>query len=1372
MKIIKFLFIVLFGGFLTSSYAIEDPTKKEQNIKPATEWRAACTRPTSQYDMQINNVRSRVHIGGHVWSEAQYIVPKPAPGEQAVSSLYAGGVWIGGEDRSGNIKLSAATYRSEGFDFFSGPLDLQTGATESQICKDWDRFFVVNGNNIINMINQYDLDPANFDCDGISEDIRYWPAQGNPYFNEKFSFSLLDQPLANYWDDDGNGVYDPCAGDFPVIDIRECEPENRDQAKELVPDEMVFWIYNDNGGAHTLSGPASIQMEVQVQAFAYATNDAINDMTFYRYKLINKATEDILECYFSIWIDPDLGCYSDDYIGCDVSRSMAYVYNEDATDGISGCNCSGTPTYCNTVPILGMDYFRGPRGPKIFLRDTNTNELILDTLKDENGAYVLDENGNVITKKILLDPPLLSGQQDTLVELGMTSFMYAENCGIGSPNPNTCDPNRGNEDQFYNYIRGLWLDGNPLTFGGTGYAAGATNVTQYAFPDDPNDRNGWSMCTTALPNGDRRTMQATGPLTLQPGATNELITGIVFVPDLEYPCPDISRLQFADDIAQALFDNCFDIPDGPDAPDVTAVELDREVILMLSNGTTSNNFNEKFAEKDLQAPRDVDSLYRFEGYKVFQLANAAVTTQELDDVTKARLIQTIDVKNGVKELYNWTGMPNPLPSQAEFPIWTFTRRAEGSDDGLFTTLRVLEDQFAVGDRRLVNHKEYHFLVLAFAYNNWADFDAKLIFGQARQYLEGRRNIGPGGKGRPYTLVPRPIVYEKLQAQYGDGPAVTRLSGEGNPNIFLDMEAGMYDKILADGFNGEIKYKPGFGPVTARVIDPLTVKDGKYKLDIAGPFNLNRERCEFGPETTWSLTNITDENDPKVLLNDKSITEVKEYIMNNLGFSITMRNAVEPGTRTTARNGAIDSRFEYASETGSKWFRGITDGGVVQVGTSFPFLDFVRATFQDPTGALSNIGNGMFVPFFSAKFESDNPLNPFFLSPAAREFQAIVNNEANRSLRFSDLNNVDIVFTKDKSKWSRCVVVETASPDYYNNGLTTIGEAKNMELRQSPSVDTNGVSLNDNTVGFSYFPGYAVDVETGKRLNIFFGENSVYSGDNAQYLDDNNPIGGDMIFNPSPQIFGNNLANQDPRIVVAGGHHYIYVTRQQYDGCTTISTKLRKGQSTIQKLKGIAGITWTAFPVGVTSNELSSISKGLIPNDLVVKLRVDNPYGQSRKFNIERERDCETFADNPSYIFEFKGVKSESLVKQEEYEGALANVNVVPNPYYAYSAYETSQFTNVIKITNLPSRAIVTIYTIDGQFVQQFNRDERGAILSGNNRPTSTSQPYPDLIWDMKNSKGIPVASGVYLIHINAPELNEERTLKWFGVGRQFDPNGL
>ncbi|HRU62337.1 MAG TPA: hypothetical protein P5565_12775, partial [Bacteroidia bacterium] len=51
--------------------------------------------------------------------------------------------------------------------------------------------------------------------------------------------------------------------------------------------------------------------------------------------------------------------------------------------------------------------------------------------------------------------------------------------------------------------------------------------------------------------------------------------------------------------------------------------------------------------------------------------------------------------------------------------------------------------------------------------------------------------------------------------------------------------------------------------------------------------------------------------------------------------------------------------------------------------------------------------------------------------------------------------------------------------------------------------------------------------------------------------------------------------------------------------------------------------------------------------------------------------------------------------------------------------------------------------------------------------------YPDLNldssleWDLKNTKGIPVASGMYIIHVEAPGIGE-RTLKWFGVMRPLD----
>ncbi|MFZ1751462.1 MAG: hypothetical protein WAU01_14780, partial [Saprospiraceae bacterium] len=963
-----------------------------------------------------------------------------------------------------------------------------------------------------------------------------------------------------------------------------------------------------------------------------------------------------------------------------------------------------------------------------------------------------------------------TGQQDTLVELGMTSFTYAENGGIGSFPPATQDPQRGRETGFYNYIRGFWADGTPVTFGGSGYNPGSRDTIRYVFPDDPNKVTGWSMCTAALPFGDRRTMQATGPLLLQPGATNELIMGVVFVPDLDYPCPDITRLRFADDIAQALFDNCFDITDGPDAPDITAVELDKELIIMFSNEATSNNFNESYEEKDLQAPRDVDNLYRFEGYKLYQLANASVTAQELGDVSKARLIAQVDVKNGVQDIVNWTGLTNPIDPIFGAPVWIPTKEVTGNNTGISNTFRITEDQFALQDRKLVNHRQYHFLSLAYAHNDWKKFNNVTGEGQRRAYLEGRGNVG-GPEKRAYTLVPRPIVYEELQASYGEGPLVTRISGEGNPGKFLDMDSTMYSLILNKQHGGKILYKTGSGPIDAKVINPLLIKDGKYRLEISGNFDNSRAICSFDDKAVWKLTDVAAN---KILLQNRPLAYVREYIINNLGFSITVGTEDDPGVSKTGKNGGIGARLEYKNPVGPRWFNAVRDGGIYQSSAagnaSFPFLDLVRNGFAlDPNDALSKLDDGFFVPFLSTRFEVDPDL-PFYLSPAAREFQAFMTTSSNNSIRYRDLNNVDIVFTNNKALWSKCIVVETASPDYTNNNLATIDNTRNFEVRRTPSIDKEGKPLNDNTFGFSYFPGYAIDVETGKRLNIFFGENSVYSGTNVGILDGRNPIGGDLIYNPSSQTIAQGI--QDFRVAVFGAQHYIYVTRQEYDECKTLETRLRKGSSTLNKAKAGPAVTWVSFPLGVASAPMLSLANGLIPNDLTVKLRVNNPYGQSRKYTTDRERDCESDGDLPVYEFEFRSKESKQLATQEEYIGALSNVNVVPNPYYAYSSYETSQFTNVIKITNLPAKAMVTIYSIDGSFIRQYSRDERGAILSGSNRPTSTGQVYPDLEWDMKNFKEIPVASGVYLIHIVAPEYGEERTIKWFGIGRKFDPSGL
>ncbi len=1341
--------------------------------------RAVCRPGVVEIDMNVNNVRARLRTGGDVWWDGRnglYVVPKPAPGQPAISSIFAGGVWVGGKDRAGNIKLAGVTYRNltDNYDWFPGPLD-EKGQTDEPICKNWDKFFTVNGTEVRRHISSYDaaiVAGTDFSCDSMPDNVKYWPGRGNPYWSEQYDFPLPDQSLGAFYDNpnpitgEGDGIYNPCDGDFPTIEIRKCAPDTRKAATELVPDQMMFWIYNDNGGVHKLSGGEAIQMEVQVQSFAYSTNDEINDMTFYRYKLINKADDDIRDCYFAMWVDPDLGCYQDDYVGCDVKRSLAYTYNEDALDGSNGTSCAGgNATYGDRIPMIGTDYFRGPRGPKVFCRD-------------KDGNIILNADGS----KCLKDPKPDTGEIDTLVELGMTSFIYTNLCSPGVE-PATCDP-ADRDEPFYNNLRGLWVSGEPMTRGGTGLNPGSIDTVKYAVPDEPNDPKGWSMCSASFTMGDRRTLQATGPLLLQPGAIEELIIGAVWVPDVDYPCPDIAKIQNADDIAQALFDNCFDITDGPDAPDITGVELDQQLILALTNDeSASNNRFLSYKERDLRTDNDT-VFYKFEGYKVFQLQDASVSAQELNDPQKARLILQTDLKNKVSEIFNWVGTKNPNTGSNTQPgvIWNPVRKVLGANQGLETTFSVVEDQFAKSDRKLRNHTQYHFMVLAYAHNDYLPFNPKEVLGQRTPYLEGRVNV------KTYSLTPRPIVYENMNAVYGEGVKITRLSGQGVGTNFLDISKETREAIaLGKLTDGKVTYADGAGPINVKIYNPLEVKDGKYRLDVGGTFDpsftSNKKVCALKSDAFYTVTDLKDN---KIVASSTSLKELNEQIIYKKGFSVLMGQSEEPGQQLdkAEANGGLGQLVDYTDKSAQPWLNALFDGDNGLTPTLGPvfaqtFDPIANNNPADPFNKLGKLGTGHFFPYALARYNTKDELLPY-ISPASRELHPVLLEEKSGSVRLSDLNNVDIVMTPNKDLWSRCVVVEAASSNYTNPadaGMTTLDGSRTMEVRSSPSVGKDGKADGSGT-GYSWFPGYAVDVETGQRLNIFFAENTVYRGDNIKFLDllpgQKEDYCYDMIFNPSSRLIsGQNITSNAlvSMLQVAGGQHFIYATRQKYDECKQLGTLLKKGATTPVKRDGAGAVTWTCVPLIAASNPLKSIEDGLIPSEVTIKLRVNNSYNKERKLaDLTKFKTCDVEATFPSYEFEIFGKEAKAL-EQKDYSVALGNVSVVPNPYYAYSAYETSQFTNIVKITNLPEKAVVTIYSLDGKYIRRFNRDEQGTKNGGSNPANEFKQNVPDLVWDMKNFQGIPIASGVYLIHINAGDLGE-RTIKWFGINRKFDPTGL
>jgi hypothetical protein len=1325
-----------------------------------------CTEPTAQVDQNVNNVRARLTTGGDVWWDPQarvgrYVVPAVPVGSglDEISSIFVAAVWLGGFDAAGNLKLAATDFRSAGnTDFYPGPLDEETGITGMEECQQWDRFFEVQGTEIEQAIRDWEASTVDepYDVEDVPPGVRFWPGNDNPHFRDRFPFDLPSTAagLGAYWDEDQDGIYNPVNGDFPIIEIRGCEAINRNAAKELVPDEMIFWIYNDAGNTHTLTRGDAINMEIQVQSFAYSTNDEINDMTFQRYKLINRATTDIRDTYFGWFVDPDLGCFQDDYSGCDVSRSLAFTYNEDELDGNPGtCDCGATPTYCDEVPMIGTDYFRGPLGP-FDIVDCAIGEEHVIGIADE----AFDEDIYAVGDTICIlrvDPESLE-EPDIKVELGMSSFIVYNNGGVGNNPPQTFDP--ANAEAFYSYLTGRWNDDTPLTVGGTGFNPGSTDVTLFAFPDPPNQPGGWSMAEEALPFGDRRTVQASGPFLLRPGDRNELIIGAVWVPDVTHPRPSLAKLQAADDVAQNLFDACFDIVDGPDAPDLCTIELDREIIIVLTNDTLdSNNAFEAYSELDILSSEEIpeaERMFEFEGYQVFQLRDQNVSPQELDDVERAILVAQVDVENGINELFNWSSVPNPVFGTTDV-VWTPTREVDGADEGIRHTFSITTDAFATGDTRLINHETYFYMVVAYAHNNFATFDQQNpTLTQQNPYLEGRGNV------RVYSATPRPIVYQGLNSQYGDGVPITRISGVGVGGNVVDLDDSMYETILDGSFDGNILYESGAGPIDVRIFNPLDVQDGVFRLEMQGEFG-GGTQCGLESGVRWVLTDVTNNVE---IASEQTIDALNEQIITDYGISISIGQTDEPGETSRENNGAIAAFIDYADAQGVNWYNAARDDDASFGAQITPIFNFLQTGVMeeneslDPNGRFGTLGDGFFYPFTLSSGRASTPtdLFPFYMTPGWKQSNSM--QFIDTELR--DLNNVDIIFTADKSLWSECIVVETATEDYLAVG-NTLGGTDMFDLRETPSIDQNGNPLNDGTVGKSYFPGYAVDVETGRRLNIFFGENSLF------------PEGQDLIYNPSDSLFVPPAGGFDASNLVLGGHHYIYVTRQEYDGCAGLFDRLEGANSNLfGKIDALKSITWASMSYLLEGNEMLPLSEGLIPNDVTIKLRVENPYNLETTFNIQSPNACVVATQEQEFpVYEFELSNREAVdLTQEPSEGILSDVNVVPNPYYAFSTYEVSKLDKAVLITNVPDQATVTIYSLDGKFIQQFRRDERPAVKEGANPGVSTIQTNPDIRWDLENFAGIPIASGVYLIHISA--LGEERTLKWFGINRQFDASGL
>ena len=1309
---------------------------------------ALCAPAAAKEDLDINNVRATILTGGDMWwdlDNGKYLVPKPADNQNGPTSLFAGSLWIGGFDASNTLKVAGMTYRQNGNDFWPGPLS-STANTDATTCLTWDKFFKVNKESVLlyhNWVLNSSVGPLPITNAELNT-ILSWPTLGPE-----------GQAMAPYYDFNGNGAYDPYAGDYPDFwlgdNTRPLNPTETACDAEIFGDQVLFWVFNDKGNVHTETGGSAIGLEIQAQAFAFKTNDEINNMTFYHYNIINKSSFRLDSTFFGVWVDPDLGSATDDYVGCDVELGLGYCYNGDLVDDQPP---AGQIPYGINPPAIGCDFFEGP------FADPNFADDLASTVP---ASYVNYGNGTVDDERI-----------------GMSKFVYYNNDGSFTGNPN------GAPD-YYNYLAGQWKDGTPITYGGTGHLTGV--VCDYMFPGDSDPTgfgtNGspqapWDEASVGNVPQDRRFIQSAGPFTLQPGAVNTITTGLVWARATQGGnLASVTLMKGADAKAQDLFNNCFSLLNGPDAPNLAIQELENEVILTWTNPVTSNNYNENYFE-DYDKSTNSDSLYRFQGYLVYQLKDELVTSADLYNADKARLILQSDKTDFVKQIVNFT---YDQSLQALVP----QEMVNGADAGIVHSMSVTEDKFAIGNPKLVNHKTYYFAVVAYGYTPTLVIPNYLIPRDYKPFILGNKS-SDGANGFNHSAIPHIPNPEangtEQHSTYGMGPKLTRIEGHGNGGNIIDLTSSSASEILSSSTSRILNptYENGRGPVNIKVVDPLNVpKENSFEFKLIPKYpSTGTSNLIPQDSSTWELINLTTGD---TVRSDKSIAIANEQIINgqpsgnptyvipSWGLSVNVIYTADPGTARAVKNGFLEGTMTFTDNT-KQWLSGFSDvdgptdanwirSGMIATVPINIYDDAVGAFGVDPNEDYENIINKTWAPYRVVATGVNAAITA--TTVYAKGAPAWPTNISLNKL--SNIASVDVVITSDRSLWTRCPVLEEQDDPTLAETLpaATAGSVKKLNMRSHASVDKDGNSNfpatdnNDFATGMGWFPGYAINIETGERLNMAFGEDSWLAADNGK----------DMKWNPTSSRFS---VDGDP---IFGGKHYIYVFGHNGDATyASTDTYLPSGLKDIPRYdKGYAmhelfravatagGATGDAYKREIFTDAMWVNIPLLVPghnwNETTVKvrLRVAKSYQPGYTTNYPATTDLAAAPQNNNYpLYTFNTAEIETHTNNAEAAlNALDLINIVPNPYYAYSAYEKKALENVVKITNLPTKCDIFIYTLSGTLIRKYSKDD----------------PKTSLDWDLKNQARIPIASGMYIIYIKVPDVGE-KTLKWFGVLRPID----
>lgn len=600
-------------------------------------------------------------FGGKVFTDAGYTTPPSGQGVRIGGSTYLSNVGTkAGYVTGTGATASAADPNLADVRVFRIRRDYYTmtdgeAARDAQLYYELDDVKLVTPTQIAAIRQQYDTDWQN------------WPvAKGAPYV-----------------DRNGNGVYDKPPAFSATFTQDELISGNYDEPgvagsdPSTPADQVMFTVYNDldRSTAVKFEGADPLGLEIQKLAWAYKRQDALGNVYFTRYRIINKGgvvtsgttlgSFYIDSMYVCQWSDIDLGDAGDDLVGCDTVKSLGYVYNGKAVDNTFVK--FGLPP-----PASGYDFLAGPMV------------------------------AGVASDSAVFNLKIVKGKKN----LPMTSFAYFS-AGTTYTDPPFGDYARG-AGQWWKMLRGYAPTGTISTSDQAyPYPTGQT-PGMFPFAGDPtqpgsltNFIDGQGTSWSAAP-GDRRILLNTGPFRLAPSDTQEIYVGFVVGIGADR-ISSVSVMKANDLAVQTTFNYRFQVAKPPAAPIVSFSEINEQVIFEWGSNATRVAQTENLVIQP--------GTYKFEGYNVYQLPSAGSA------ISEGKRIAVFDLIDNVKII---TDQLFDLSSGRLKEVDVQT----GNDNGIQRYFTFKRDYLKDVDK-LYNGKEYYIAVTAYSYSTAPGFPTSL-----------------------------------------------------------------------------------------------------------------------------------------------------------------------------------------------------------------------------------------------------------------------------------------------------------------------------------------------------------------------------------------------------------------------------------------------------------------------------------------------------------------------------------------------------------------------------------------------------------------------------------------------------------------------